>query len=413
MSGSTPHVVVINRWRERYALYADYLDHERHQVTYVSTEVGLRSVPDSASEVVVVRATDDLESVRAAVRGLVDRHGPPTAIVALKEDDLLVAAALREEWNCPGQRIGDLAHFRDKYLMAERVAKAGLDLPAFAIASDESDVRAFGATHGWPLIMKPRSGSSSEGVVRLDGPADLAALRFSGEPMMVQAYNPHQIYHVDGVFTGSAIPLWRASRYVNTCLGFREGTFLGSVEEDNAEINRAIREGAEHYLRALSDTPVVFHLELFVDTSTGAPRCSFLEVGARVGGAEIPFIWRELHGYDLMSAAFQLQMGLPVPDPRTVDRAEIGGYLLIPAPAERPCRITDVLSMLGTVPGLYAEALLKVGDVLPAADAYYEHVGGRFRFRGETSHEVEAALTATAATFRVSAATAQTADRSG
>jgi hypothetical protein len=40
--------------------------------------------------------------------------------------------------------------------------------------------------------------------------------------------------------------------------------------------------------------------------------------------------------------------------------------------------------------------------VLPAADAYYEHVGGRFRFRGSSSADVEAAILATAAAFRVS-----------
>jgi hypothetical protein len=39
--------------------------------------------------------------------------------------------------------------------------------------------------------------------------------------------------------------------------------------------------------------------------------------------------------------------------------------------------------------------------VLPAADAYYEHVGGRFRFRGRCSDEVESAVRSTAAGFRV------------
>jgi hypothetical protein len=38
--------------------------------------------------------------------------------------------------------------------------------------------------------------------------------------------------------------------------------------------------------------------------------------------------------------------------------------------------------MVGRHAGPYAEALLKVGKVLPDADSYCEHVGGRFRFRG-------------------------------
>jgi tryptophan 2,3-dioxygenase len=57
--------------------------------------------------------------------------------------------------------------------------------------------------------------------------------------------------------------------------------------------------------------------------------------------------------------------------------------------------------MVGRIPGPYAEALVRPGDVIPAADAYYEHVGGRFRFRGSASAEIEAAVVATAAGFRV------------
>ena len=46
---------------------------------------------------------------------------------------------------------------------------------------------------------------------------------------------------------------------------------------------------------------------------------------------------------------------------------------------------------------------LRPGEILPAADAYYEHVGGRFRFRGTRSADVTAAIAATARDFRVSA----------
>ena len=412
-NAAQPHIVVINRWREQYARYAEYLDHTTHQVSYITTEVGLPSVPEAAGDILVVDRTDDLEAVRAALRVLAVRHGRPEAIVALKEDDLLIAAELREEWNCPGQRVGHLARFRDKYLMATAVAEAGLDLPDFTLAGDGTSILEFGAKHGWPLILKPVMGSSSEGVVKLDGPEDVLAVDLADTPMMVQTFNPGRIYHVDGVFTGREIQHWRASRYVNTCLGFRSGDFLGSVEEDDEAVNRAIGESTADYLRALSGDPLVFHLELFVNDTPDGPRCSFLEVGARVGGAEIPFVWRELHGYDLMDAAFQLQLQRPVPQGQMGSPEEIGGYLLIPAPGARPCRITEVTSMVGSTPGPYAEALLEVGDILPLADAYYEHVGGRFRFRGATSRDVEQALVATAAAFRVSGVPATPTDQAG
>ena len=57
--------------------------------------------------------------------------------------------------------------------------------------------------------------------------------------------------------------------------------------------------------------------------------------------------------------------------------------------------------MVGRVPGPYAESVLRPGQILPAADAYYEHVGGRFRFRGPSTAAVEAAIIATARDFDV------------
>ncbi|MFD0632171.1 hypothetical protein ACFQ9X_11765 [Catenulispora yoronensis] len=59
--------------------------------------------------------------------------------------------------------------------------------------------------------------------------------------------------------------------------------------------------------------------------------------------------------------------------------------------------------MVGSEPGPYAEELLAAGEILPAADAYYEHVGGRFRFRGATAAEVERAIARTVREFSVTA----------
>ncbi|MBB5896023.1 acetyl-CoA carboxylase biotin carboxylase subunit family protein [Kutzneria kofuensis] len=391
-----PHVVVINRWREHYADYHRYLDHSTHRVTYISTEVGLGSVPAAATDTVLVDATDDLPQARAALAELVRRHGEPHRIVALKEDDLLVGAQLREEWDVPGHRPADLLRFRDKFLMGRAIEAAGLPVPAFAEVTGPQSVLDFAGEHGWPVVLKPRIGSSSAGVVVVDGPAGIA---LTDEPMLVQAFNPHPIHHVDGVFTGAEMACLKVSRYVNTCLGFRTGSFLGSVEVDDPAVIDAVRAAATDFLRALTDQPTPLHLEVFFDGET----CTFLEVGARAGGSEIPFIWRDLHGYDLMRAAFDLQLGREPQQPPAVASGEVGGWLLIPAPAARPCRITEVTSMVGATPGPYAEALLGVGEVLPEADAYYEHVGGRFRFRGATSAEVEKALEETARGFRVSA----------
>ncbi|MEU5214594.1 biotin carboxylase [Streptomyces sp. NPDC020807] len=403
-AGARPHVVVIHRWRDRYARYGTYIDHEEHAVTYVTTEVGRGGIPDSAAEVALVEATDDLSAVREAVRGLARNHGMPKAVIALKEDDLLIAAQLRSELGLPGQTPDEVALFRDKLLMCGRVEAAGLPVPAFAAVSGPEDVEAFAARHGWHLVLKPTQGSSSAGVRVLDHADQLSGIRWAEEaPLMVQARETDPIYHVDGLLREGRLEIWRASRYVNTCLGFRDGDYLGSVEEDDPAILSAIGTASEGFLSALTGGSTVFHLEVFVGVGAdGGVRCTFLEVGARVGGAEIPFIWRDVHGYDLMEAAFALQLGeQPAKGP---SRSEgVGGWLLVPAPAERPCRIVEATSMTGRASGPYAESLLAPGEILPAADAYYEHVGGRFRFTGATSAAVEQSVHDTARDFRVAA----------
>lgn len=400
-AGNPQHVVIVTRWREQYAEFARYVDHHRYSVTYIATDVALPSIPHAAADIWLVPATDDLPAVREGVAALAARHGPPARIIALKEDDLLVGAALREEWGCPGPTRAQLEPFRDKVLMSSAVAAARLPVEPFAEAPDATAVLRFGTAHGWPLIVKPRSSSSSDGVVRLASPTAASSVEYSARPLLVQAYNPHTVYHVDGLLGRHGLVRWRAARYINTCLDFRRGATLGSVEEDDPDLNRCIETATVGFLAALTPGPTVFHLEIFVDP---AGRCTFLEVGARVGGGETPLLWREVHQFDLAEQAFSIQSGLGVNE-RPVGRepGETAGHLLVPAPLGRPCRITAATPMLGTVPGLYAEVLPRPGDILPPADSYFEHVGGRFRFRGPSSRSVETAIAATAARYRVSA----------
>lgn len=406
VDATSMHVVIITRWRERYAEYERYIDHRRHRVTYIATELGLGSVPRTVVDTWVVPATDDLASVRQGMSALAARHGPPDCIVALKEDDLLIGAQLREEWNCPGPRCADLLPFRNKHRMAMMIAGAGLPIEPFALVRDVQSVLDFCGAHGWPVVLKPLCSSASEGVVRANHPDDLAGVSFSVTPLLVQAYNPRPVHHVDGVFDGRQLTCWRVARYINTCLDFRRGSFLGSVEEDDPELIRMTGSSAERFLRVLTGSPTVVHLEMFVDPMG---RCTFLEVGARVGGGETALLWREVHGYDLAEQAFRMQCGF---DAQLYDAEgalhrgagdDVCGHLLIPAPLPRPCRITQVTPMVGPPIGPYAESLPLPGQLLPAADSYYEHVGGRFRFRGRSTRDVEHAIRVTAARFRVSA----------
>jgi biotin carboxylase len=299
--------------------------------------------------------------------------------------------------------LTETERFRDKFIMCSRVDAAGHRVPPFTLAPDRETVTAFGAKHGWPVIIKPCNAHSSKGVQKIDDPAGLDDVDFAeGQRLLVQHFNPHPIYYVDGVLRDGQLGPWRASRYLNSCLDFRNGDFVGAVEEDDPDLTTLIAAHTLRFLAALTDGPLVFHLELFVEPGADGPVCSFLEVGARAGGAEIPYLWREIHGYDLMHAVAEVQLGHePAPAPH--DDNQIAGLLLTPAPAARPCRVTDVTSMTARQPGPYTEIIAHIGEIIPAGESVFEQVAGRFRFRGPSSHEVEAAIVSTLADFRVHA----------
>lgn len=408
--------MVLHRWTAPYALYEDYVDHTVDRVSYITTPTGADGVPPGAAAMRIVAATDDPDETETALRSLELTLGDADAVIALKEDDLLVAAGLRARRGLPGWSADDLRVFRDKLAMAKAAADTGEQMPVSAAAETADDIADFGRTHGWPVVIKPRFGSSSTGVdiVAEDG---LAAFDLDGRvaslgPHLVQTIATGTLVHVDGVHADGALPVWRAHRYLNTPLGFRAGGWVGSVEIDDPAVLSSLHDHTLSIVSRLArGRSTVFHLETFVSSGDSGPTCSFLEVGARVGGAEIPLLWRDIHGHDLMGVAFRLALGEPVEVPSPGFRAgpgELAGLLLVAAPAQRPCVITSTQTVLGTdwAPGeLYGEDVVPAGEVISDADAYYEHVGGRYRFRGHDTTSLEEAIRTVADRVRISGRT--------
>ncbi|UUN30745.1 acetyl-CoA carboxylase biotin carboxylase subunit family protein [Streptomyces sp. FIT100] len=409
MTGRRPHVTVLHRWRDTHALYADYIDHRANRVTYISTELGRASVPAAAEDVVTVGFTDDLPAVRAALTALGESYGTPQVLLALNEGDLDTAALLREEFGIPGQTPDELAVFRDKLLMCRTVAAAGLPVPEFAPAPDPDAVREFGRAHGWPVIVKPHRGTASRGVVQVGSAAAVDELPglagdLAAEPYLVQSYVDASILHIDGLWEGDALGSWTVSRYVGgTCAGFTQGNWLGSVEEDDPVLLAAVEAFTAAVGAALGgDRPWVFHLEAFVTEGPGGrPGLVFLECGARVGGGEIPFTWRDVHDADLMAAAADIQLGR-APVLPSLKTGEVGGYLLLPLPVPAPC-LVERADWAGSPPEEhmpYAVLHVPVGRRVPPISGY-EHVGTRFRFRGPSTAAVEDAIRTSADGFRL------------
>ncbi|MFI6317460.1 acetyl-CoA carboxylase biotin carboxylase subunit family protein [Nonomuraea sp. NPDC050556] len=365
-------VLIINRRADEFSAYDQHLDHEVHQVVYLTTPDW--AAPAGASLVVRLPDLDDHEAVVRAAMG----RGRFDAVLAFYEMDLLVAARIRELLDIPGARPSDLLKFRDKPVMKEAVAAAGLRVPRFAVVSTVEEVVRFQAETGGDVIAKPRSGAGSEGCRLIRRGEDAAALLDGADfaDLEVEEFVTGPIWHVDGLVREGTMAFVQASSYLGTCYDFLRGAPVGSLTRSDGPAQE-MAHFAEQCVKALDLHDGAFHLEA-IDTPDGPV---FLEVGARVGGGPVVRLMHAAHGVDLLAEWIRIQLGEP---PSPLPRSGAAGSLLFPGSPGR--RVADVTSL----PGAHHQELAPAGHLftgppdLDLAAAYY--------FAAPTEHEVRQAM---------------------
>jgi biotin carboxylase len=111
---------------------------------------------------------DVVARVHAWLRGReVDR------VLANWEVLVLTAARLRERFGLPGMSLDTVQGFRDKQLMKERVAAAGLRVPRAQRVRTVAEANSAARAIGYPLILKPINGAGSADTYRLDNAEQL------------------------------------------------------------------------------------------------------------------------------------------------------------------------------------------------------------------------------------------------
>ncbi len=96
-------------------------------------------------------------------------------VICLWEPGVILAAKLREELGTEGMTVEEVMPFRDKDMMKEKVAKAGIRTPKHKAATSAQGVRAAVKKVGYPAIIKPIAGAGSMDTYRVDNPAELKA----------------------------------------------------------------------------------------------------------------------------------------------------------------------------------------------------------------------------------------------
>ena len=160
------------------------------QESAVALGINLRALVEasdgSTGQVTVDKAVGEPSDL-GAVRALIDG-----ADVLTFEHEHIPAATMEEAARLVSVQppASALLYAQDKLAMRERLTAMGIPCPAWARVEDESQLEEFGATIGWPLIVKtPRGGYDGHGVAVAHSPADVSSWWGHG-PLLAEALVP-------------------------------------------------------------------------------------------------------------------------------------------------------------------------------------------------------------------------------
>ncbi|CAE6963683.1 hypothetical protein R75471_06824 [Paraburkholderia domus] len=294
--------------------YERGIDHDVNDVTYLGTKEALATLPSGLRHQAVARP-----GMRSAFEEALDwcdlRHSQFDRVISLSEYELLDAAKLRELLGIQGPSLQDVQLVRDKVLMKHAVGTAGIRIPRFArlraLLEKEETVQWTGQT-----VLKPHSGASSEDVVVFASLVDAlmaVTTRSTGIPRLdegtpaldlyqVEEFISGDVLHFDGLVANGQVLTITASRYVGTCLGFASGEPLGSF---HFPVSATTRHWVADVLAAVATRNGSFHLEA-IEAQEGLV---FLEVGNRVGGADVVATFELAAGVHLPSEELHILIG--------------------------------------------------------------------------------------------------------
>ncbi|MCS6799018.1 MAG: ATP-grasp domain-containing protein [Myxococcota bacterium] len=227
---------------------------------------------------------DVIERVSAWLRGRhIDR------VLTNWEPLVVLAARMRERWDVPGMRVDTVRGFRDKKLMKDRVAAAGLRVPGAERARSVAGVWAAAERLGFPLVVKPIAGAGSADTYRVGGRQELeAALRRLGhvEEVSVEQYIEGDEFTFDTICIGGRPVFENVAAYLPKPLVARTHEWISPVVITVREMYQPrLLPGIElgrRVLGALGMQDGFTHMEWFLTPSGEAV---FGEIGCRPGGA--------------------------------------------------------------------------------------------------------------------------------
>jgi len=198
------------------------------------------------------------------VTSMVAEHGPIDFVESNGEHWLEVEGRLRDDLGIEGLAAPDVRRLRSKLAMAKVFEQAGVPfIPGIRCASSEV-VRGFAAKHGFPLVLKPDSGSGATSTFRVSTDAELeAALLLPLDGHVVQPFIEGDIVTFDGLVDKAGRVVFCTSHaYDRGIMEVRAGVLDGFYYSLRS-IPPALEQVGRRALAAFGLRQRFFHLEFF------------------------------------------------------------------------------------------------------------------------------------------------------
>ncbi len=267
------------------------------------------------------------------------------AIVPLDDYDVETAAALREHLRLPGLGETNARYFRDKLAMRTQASAAGIPVPPFTPVFSYDRLRDYMGRVSPPWVLKPRSEAGAMGIRKMHSAEEvwrrLDELGDEQSFFHLEQFIPGEIYHVDSLVYDGRILFAQPHKYARPpmTVAHEGGVFvsrtLPPLPHGAGDEARAILDLNARLLAAFGLERGATHAE-FIRGADG--QYYFLEVAARVGGANIEQLVEAASGLNLWGEWARLEIAYAQGEPYAVapSRHDYAGILVCLARQEWP-----------------------------------------------------------------------------
>jgi biotin carboxylase len=359
-------------------------------------------LPGSLRELWNVPLALDFSDVESSVRAITDYHArqPLDAIVAMDDSATILAARAASMVGLPHNPPAAAEAARDKGLMRELFARAGVASPVFRRFPLAADPHEVARQVTYPCVVKPLRLSGSRGVIRADDPASFAAafartraiLLGDGNPLeatdvLVEDFIPGGEVALEGLLTAGTLHLLALFDKPDPLDGpFFEETIYVTPSRLPQATQQAIADCVASAAAAIGLREGPVHAELRVNER--GPW--MLEIAGRSIGGLCSTILEFGSGMCLEELILRHALGFPIP---SYDRSgPAAGVMMIPIPRGGVLRAVHGVEEAQAVPYVTGvEITIKVHTEVVALPEGSSYLGFIFA-RADDPATVERAL---------------------